>query len=559
MAGGLGLLESIGVMIVTACAIVLLARRANIPSIVLYILAGLLLGPILGIFDLGAAEANGVNGEDHDPVSVIAEVGIALLLFLVGLELSLERIRDVGKVALYAGAGHFLLITVAGFLLAMALGFTVIESTFLGIAFSCSSTVLVVKLLDQKKEIQRLYSRIALAISLVQDLVVILALTFLAGLGVGANGTDLDAMGWGLAQAFIGMGVLLGIALLASRYLFPRPFRWASRSPEILFVWSLSLCFVFVLAAMALNLSPAIGAFLAGLSLAQLDCAPDLRRRVHPLMNFFIVVFFVTLGAQMELEAARVYWASALVLMLFVLIVKPLVLTLFILAGGYARRVSVLAGVTVAQVSEFSFIFAAVGLATGLIDQAILSLIGVVGLVTIAICSYTITYNHWLYDLAQRLGVLRLLPGRYDEQMEEVVRPALAGHIVVIGMNALGRRLVRLLAESGEEVLAIDTDIHKLEGLPAKRLVGNIDYLSLVEEAGLEHAKLVVSTLQIEDTNNLLAYRCKQMGVPVAVHAFDRSVVPDLRRLAVDFHIDSRAAGFRRLTQLLQEEGFVAP
>ena len=558
MAGGLGLLESIGVMIVTACAIVLLARRANIPSIVLYILAGLLLGPVLGIFDLGAAEADAVNGEDHDPVGVIAEIGIALLLFLVGLELSLERIRDVGKVALYAGVGQVVFTAAGGFLLCLLLQFTIMESIFLATALTFSSTVVVVKLLDQKKEIHSLYGRIAVGIFLVQDLVVVIALTFLAGLGEGEE-RNLLAMSWGLGKAFLGMGLLLTFALVASKYLLPRPFRWAARSPETLFIWSLCLCFLFVLTALGMDLSPEIGAFLAGLSLAQLDCAHDLRRRVHPLMNFFIAVFFVSLGAQMELDAARDYWRSGIVLSLFVLIGNPFIFMWIISASGYGERTSFLTSVTVAQISEFSFIFAAVGLATGLIDQGILSLVAVVGFVTIAASSYMILYNYQLYDWLRRVGLLRMFRAKQEEQEGDNAAPPLSGHVVVIGMNALGRRLVQTLSESGEKVLAIDTDIHKLEGLPAKRLVGNVDYLSLVEEAGMEHAKLVVSTLQIEDTNNLLAYRCKQMGVPVAVHAFDRSVVPDLRRLAVDYHIDSRAAGFRHLTQLLQEEGFVAP
>ncbi len=555
MAGGLGLLESIGVMIVTACAIVLLARRAAIPSIVLYILAGLLLGPILGVFHFELADSG--PDEDHDPVSVIAEIGIALLLFLVGLELSLDRIRDVGKVAVYAGTGQVVFTAAGGFLLSMLLQFTVMESIFLATALTFSSTVVVVKLLDQKKEIHSLYGRIAVGIFLVQDLVVIVVLTFLAGLGDGEE-RNLLTMSAGVAQAFLGMGLLLAVALVASRYLLPRPFRWAARSPETLFIWSLCLCFLFVLLAVGMSLSPEIGAFLAGLSLAQLDCASDLRRRVHPLMNFFIAVFFVSLGAQMELEAARDYWRSGLVLSLFVLLGNPFIFMWIITASGYSEKTSFLTSVTVAQISEFSFIFAAVGLSTGLIDEGILSLIAVVGLVTIAASSYMIIYNYQLYDWCRRMGLLRMFRAKADLEEDGKGAPPLRDHVAIIGMNALGRRLAGMLSEMGEQVLAIDTDIHKLEGLPAKRLVGNVDYLSVVEEAGLEHAKLVISTLQIEDTNNLLAYRCKQMGVPVAIHAFDRSVLPDLRRLSVDFHIDSRSAGFRRLTQLLQEEGFVS-
>jgi Kef-type K+ transport system membrane component KefB len=540
----LPIIRDLGLIVVVGAVCLIVGRRLRTPSIVSYIVAGLLLGPGTGL--IAASEA----------VDLIAEVGIALLLFLVGLELSLARIRDVGKVAVVAGLGQVVFTAAGGLVLAMLLGFGWLESIFIATALTFSSTVVVVKLLDQKGELNALYGRIAVGIFLVQDLVVIVILTFLAGLGE-AEQLQAGSMARSLAVAFVGMGALLGVALLSSRYVLPRMFGWVAGAPEALFIWSLCWCFLFVLAAEAMNLSPEIGAFLAGVSLAQLPYTHELQRRVHPLMNFFIAVFFVSLGVQMQLGAALEHLFSASTLSLFVLIGNPLIFMLIITRLGYGERPAFLTSVTVAQISEFSFIFAGVGLAAGLIAPEILSLITVVGLITIGVSSYMILYNHELYDWTRRAGLLRPFraPARTAAEDEPGETELLRGHVIVVGMNQMGRRIAESLTARGETVLAVDTDPRKLRGLPSRTLLGNVEYPSVLEEAGLEDAKLLVSALQIEATNNLLAYRTRDAGVPAAIHAFDQSVVPTLERLGTEHLIRSKNLGVRRIAEQLREMG----
>jgi len=537
------ILRDLGVILVGATVFVLLARPLRIPSIVAYMLAGLFLGPVIGLVEVSEA------------VELVSELGIVLLLFLVGLELSFAKIKDVGKVAVWAGLGQVVFTAAGGLAIAWLLGFDWIQSLFIATALTFSSTVVVVKLLDQKKELDSLYGRIAVGIFLVQDLVVVVVLTFLAGLGRegGGAGLELGPVLQGLGAAFGGMGILLVLALVASRWLLPRGFEWVARSPEALLVWSLAWCFVFVVTAHALGLSVEIGAFLAGISLAQLPYSHETRRRVHPLMNFFIAVFFVTLGVQMELGAAVEQAPAALVLSLFVLLGNPFIFMVIITRLRFDERTAFLTSVTVAQISEFSFIFAALGVSTGLIGGEILSLVALVGLVTIAVSAYMILFNHQLYALLDRWRVLRVFRARRDENPEEPeVRQ---GHVVVVGMNSLGRRIVEALHEAGEETLAIDIDPVKLKGLPGEGMMGNTDYLSVLEEAGLGRAKLLVSALQIQDANNLLAYRCRILGVPCSIHAFDRSVVPELRTLEATHLIASKAMGTRRIMEVLHDEG----
>lgn len=517
----LTLLLNLGFIVMTAAVFAFIGKWIRMPSIVAYILAGVTLGPVFGVVDLSHS------------LHLISEVGIALLLFLVGLELSFAKIRDVGKVAVIAGIGQVVFTALGGLVLCLVLGFDFLSALFLAVALTFSSTVVVVKLLDQKGELGRLYGRIAVGIFLVQDLVVIAVLTLLTGLQVGGS-FEVGAILIGLAKATGGMLLLLAVTLLASRYLLPKPFAWAARSQDTSFIWALFWCFLVTAMAGAMGLSVEVGAFLAGIALAQLPYNDDLHRRLHPLMNFFVAIFFVTLGIQMNLGAAQEYWFSALMLSLFVIFGNPLIFMIIITRMGYSEVTAFRTSVTVAQISEFSFVFAAMGLAAGLIGEGVLSIVAVVGILTIATSSYMIIYAEPLYRFCRKIGLLRLFFGKQEVETEEATERT--GHVIVVGMNALGREIVKRLDERGERVLAIDTDPNKLEGLGgADTLIGNVEYASVVEEIGLRRARLVVSALQIEDTNHFLAYRCRSADVPCAIHAFDVSVVEDLLDLDTDY------------------------
>ncbi|MEI6280231.1 MAG: cation:proton antiporter, partial [Verrucomicrobiae bacterium] len=249
-------------MILGAAVLGVLARMIRLPSIVGYLVAGLLLGPVTGVIILTPA------------IDEISDMGIVLLLFLVGLELSIAKIRDVGKVAVAGGLAQVVLTGAGGYAICHGMGFGAVESLFLAFALTISSTVVVVKVLTDKDELDSLHGRIAIGIFLIQDLVVIVVLTFLSGLSPG-QGLDAGAVAVNLLKALGGMAVLLGGVLAASRYALPRPFAWASGSQATLFIWSLGWCFLVVAAARFGNLSVELGAFFAGLSLAQLPYTHD--------------------------------------------------------------------------------------------------------------------------------------------------------------------------------------------------------------------------------------------------------------------------------------------
>lgn len=534
------IVRDLGVIVVAAMLFVALGRVTRVPSIVAYILAGLTLGPGLGL-----VEAN-------ESLQTIADVGIALLLFLVGLELSFDKVRDVGRVAVVTGLIQVVLTSALGYGAAKLLGHSNNEALFLGAAVTFSSTVVVVKLLAEIGDFHATYGRLAVGVLLVQDLAVVVGLTFVAGLegGAGANGSAVQKLG----AAFVGMGVLLAATLLVSRRLLPRAFWWISRSQEALFIWSLAWCFLLILAAEALHLSLEIGAFLAGVSLAQLPLSHELRRRVHPLMNFFIAIFFVTLGIQMQLGEALRLWPTTLALSLLVLAAKPLVIGWLLARQGYGERTALLAGTALGQISEFSFILGTLGLAAGLLNPSALSIVAAVGLITMGVSAYTIVQGERVHALARRTGVTAILRARAEASESDAEEP-LQDHVIVVGMNALGHRIVRELQARGEHTLAIDMDPTKLEGVQGRTLLGNVDYLSVLDEAGLQRAKLLASALQIEDTNRLLAFRCAEQGVLSSIHAFDQSLVSELQQLGATHVMESRSVGLERVLDALHDAG----
>ena len=512
----LTLLLNLGFIVITAAGFAFLGKLVKMPSIVAYIIAGIVLGPGLGIVQL-----------DHS-LELISELGIALLLFLVGLELSLQKIKDLGRVAIILGGLQVPMTAAGAYVISTLMGFSVVECVFLAATVTFSSTVVVIKLLDQKGATSRLFGRIAISLFLAQDIVVIIGLTILSGLGSGGDEPfEMVTLTKSLGIAFAGMVILLLVSLFASRCVLPKPFAWASRSPDTVFIWALCWCFLVVLLAHQFHLSVEIGAFLAGIAIAQLPIHEDLHRRLHPLMTFFVAVFLVTLGIQMDISVLGEVWKYALGLSVFVIIAKPLIVFIILSRLRYSEYTAFQAATASGQVSEFAFILLGLGAGAGLIEGRVVSLGGMVGILTIAISSYLILYSDPLYGAFQKLGILKFFKAKQEPDTEE--QHSYEGHVIVVGMNALGREVVKQLSGRGETVLAIDTDPRKLEGLNcAETLIGSVEYESAVEEIGLGRARLVISALQIEDTNHLLAYRCRSAGVPCAIHAFDISVVEDL-------------------------------
>jgi Kef-type K+ transport system membrane component KefB len=538
------LLLDLGYMMSAATALLVVARRLHLPSLLAYIVAGVVLGPLLGLL---------VGSES---LELFAHIGVALLLFVVGLELGFDKIRAVGPVAVGAGVIQVALTGLLGTGLGILFGLEPFQAGILGAAVAISSTVVVVKLLERAGSLDRREGRLAIGILLIQDIVVAILLTLLGAAG-GEGGAEVDILA-GILSAFRGVGVLVVAGWLGARLLLPRLLAFMGRSPEGLLVVALAWAFAFILGAEALHVSIELGALVAGVSMAQCPQNHELRRRIHPLVDLFLALFFVKLGAGLDPSALGRNFGLLGALVVFVVVVKPLLIAVILSALGQPRRESLLAGITLGQVSEFSLILATVAVGAGLLDPEILSVLGLLALASIAASSLLMPAAPGLLDrleahpLTSRL--VGLLPAR---TLVSVPPPVRAGHVVVVGMNALGRELVQGFVDQGHRVLAIDTDRDKLEGLSCETLHGSTDEPEILREADLHRARLAVSALQIEDSNLLLTHRCVALGVPVSVHAFDPSLVDEFLRMGADHVMVPKLDGIQVMETTLYERGLL--
>lgn len=526
-------------------------RRIGLPPLLAYLGSGLLLGPGLGWV------------EPSHAVELIGELGIALLLFVVGLELSLERLRDAGGVALRAGTIQVGVTAALGWALGWALGFPPGEQVVLALALAFSSTVVAVRLLGGEGALGRRFGRVAVGVLLVQDLVVVLVLTILAGVAGGeavagtpgdaaaALAVDPVALATGVGRALLGTALLVAVALIASRTLLPRLFTWGQDSLEILFVWSLAWCFSAILAAEALGLSVELGAFLAGVSLAQLPHGAELERRTAPLAAVFLAVFFVTLGLRMEPAAALARPGALVALVLFATILK---FGLFARLFRSLGEVSAVRGaLSLSQISEFSLILAALAASVGLAGETLVSLLGVTALVSMSLSAVVFPRGERIAAALTRLGASRLFG--LAEEPEDPPEHDGPPPVIVVGMNALGRRLIRELNGAGVATVAVDIDANKLAGLPGRRLIGDAAHPEVLEEAEAHRARLLVSALHIQEANLLLVEQARELEVPVSVNAFTAEMAEELEGLGCAHLMISKEEGSRRFAAALSEVG----
>ncbi len=524
-------------MVLCASLLLLVGERLRIPTIVLYIFSGLLLGP-----------ASGLISVSHN-IELISEVGILLLLFLVGLELSFEKIKDLGFTVLLAALSQMLLTTLAAAGACKLFGLPNTTSLFIGIAVMFSSTVVVVKQLEQAGDTKEAYGRLSIGILLVQDLMVILLLTVVSAFS-GKETLDLMEVAKGLGTALMGMMLVLALALAAAKFVLPKLFEWTSSSPETAFLWSLAWCFCLVAVSEFLHLSLEIGAFLAGMALAQLPYAHHFRRRIHPLTNFFVAIFFITLGVQMRLDEAREFGALPFVLVALIMIVKFCIFAVLLPLLGQSKRAAVLTGVSLSQISEFSLIFAALGLSSGLVDSSVLALLSLVALITMSLSSFLFLGRGRLLDYLTKREWLDGWKAKTQPPRE-----ALKNHVVVVGINPLSLGIINRLREHEFTVVVLERDARKLRELSVGTVLGDAEDLESLEEADFRNALAVVTTLHIESINELIAYRCKEAGVLCAVHAFDSSVISSLEKLQVDYMIRSRLLSTLAIKEELHHSG----
>jgi Kef-type K+ transport system membrane component KefB len=501
-----------------------IAVRLRQPLLVAYIVVGIVVGP--AVFGWVSA---------HDQIDLLAQIGITVLLFVVGLKLDLKHIRHIGPVALATGLGQLSFTIVFGFFIILALGKGWLEALYVAVALTFSSTIIIVKLLSDKRELDSLHGRIAVGFLIVQDLAVVIAMMVMGGLG----GMGEEEVG-GIALALSLLARLGGAALLLyglMRYVLPRIVDTLARSQELLLIFAIAWGTALAALGEFAGFSKEAGAFIAGFSLASTAYREAISARLTSIRDFLLLFFFIDLGAKLDFSTLGDEIGSSIVLSLFVLIGNPLIVMAIMGYMGYRKRTGFLAGLTVAQISEFSIIFVAMGISLGHVGDSALGLTTLVGLITIALSSYMILYSHRLYAwLAPSLGLFERRHPFRELAVEHTQRDGVRPDVAIFGLGRYGSRLAHSLLKQNIHVLGVDFDpevvrAQQNQGLDAR--FGDGEAPDYVESLPLAGVPWVVSTLPDRASNLALlnALAEHHYGGQIAIVARDEADAASLRSL----------------------------
>ncbi|MDG5762105.1 cation:proton antiporter [Natronococcus sp. A-GB1] len=495
-----GLAGDVAIILVAAALVGVLAVRLGQPTIIGYILTGVVIGPV----GLGLVEPSIIT-------DTMAELGLAFLLFLLGIKMRIDEIRHLIAPIVKISIPQMVAVGSVGFGLAVVLPFSFEEAVIIGLAVVYSSTAVVIKMLNDKGEATSLHGKIDVGVLLAQDIVVVIILAVLAA-GRPEGVADV-AMTLGIVMVLVTITTVA--AITASRYVLPSLFGRIAGDTRLLFLVAISWLFLFVLVSDQINLllspigvdaylSIEMGAFLAGLAIAQLPYSKDLQGRVNPLTDLFVMVFFVSVALDFEASDLLAYWQEAVVVAVGLMIVKFVVFFLLLNWQQFDLETTFLGSIGMIQVSEFGIVVAvaAVESEPPFIGQAELGFITLVALMTMSVSVYFIQYNRQLFE--------RVEPYLSRWEQSDPVQPAdteYRNHVVVIGYDEIARRALRILEDQYDQIVVLDRNVEHVEAVENAgydSLFGDVQYEKIRKDAAVKYADFVLSSSDQMEINEIL-------------------------------------------------------
>lgn len=541
----------IATLLVLAALLGFVGMLLRQPLIVSFIAVGLIAGP--SALDIVQSE---------EQIELLSELGIAVLLFLVGIKLDVKLIQSIGGISLLTGLGQVAFTSIIGYFIGLAVGLDHTVSIYVAVALTFSSTIIIVKLLSDKREIDSLHGQIALGFLIVQDLVVVLAMIVLAAIGIGSAKGDTGSVSmWQVGIS--GIGLLLFVIVFV-RYIANPLTEQLAKTPELLVIYAIAQAALFAAIGDLIGLGMEVGGLLAGVALASTRYRESISARLAPLRDFLLLFFFIALGSTLDLSLLDAHIPAAILFSLFVLLGNPLIVLIIMGAMGYRKRTGFLAGLTVAQISEFSLIFIAMGVSLGHVQQDVLGLVTLVGIVTIAASTYMITYSHNLYALLEPLLGIFERAGTPREQSTE--QPSIGHHqVVIFGLGRLGTAIAGRLKENGIKVLGLDFNpsaIKYWNSLGLDTAYGDVKDAEFMGELPLRNAECIIVTIphhhtgvSSEDTIKTIIQLTRSAGFTGNLAAVSHSSkeTEELKLLGINLVLEPFQDAADRATELLLE------
>lgn len=525
------------VFIIVACSSMLF-HRLRLPLIIAYIVTGVIAGH--GLFALT---------KSSDVFSVMSEIGVAFLLFTVGLGLNWRNVKDVGGVSFATGVGQVVFTSVIGFGIALLLGFTPIVSVYLAVAFTFASTIIVVKFLTDKEDTDALYGRISIGFLLVQDF---LAMIILLGLNAMKSGIPLDQV---FASSLLKAVIIVPCLWIVSTKILPPILTYVAKAQELLFVFAIGWCFLVANTLAYFGFGIEIGALIAGITLSGSFYHREITARVRPLRDFFLIIFFIVLGTHLSFAGISTMILPIICFTLFILIGNPLIVLVIMRTLGYHPRTGFLAGTTVAQISEFSFIIVAFGISSGQLSNDILGLVTTVGLLTIAGSSFLIEHNERIYDALHPF--FRLFEPKHilDSELRKTHESV---QILLLGFHRTGSVLLKAIQKMRKSYTVVDFDpqvMHELAECGVPSLYGDVGDENFLEEIRADKSKLILSTIpDVAVSSTLLVYlRSKRFAGSVVVSVHTHEEAERCYELGATYVIVPSVLSGKKVAELLKE------
>jgi Kef-type K+ transport system membrane component KefB len=502
----------ITILICLATVLALFCRLLKQPPILAYILTGILIGPF------GQLQFPSINS-----LSVFSELGITLLLFLLGLEFKLKGIKSVGYAAFIIGLAQIVFTSTLGFFLAIALKFSELSAFYIGITLAFSSTIIIIKLLSDKKDLGSLSGKISSGILIFHNIAAIFILMFLSIPKETGSLFLHDAL-----SVLIKGAVLILLIVFLNRKILPKFIHSISGSEEILFLfilgWVFGMCAL--VSSSPIGFPIEIGGFLAGIALADSIDNFQIVLRVKTLRDFFIIIFFVSLGMNMQFQGLSKLLMPIILFSIFIIFVKPLITMIIMGVMGYRKRISFLVGLNMSQISEFSFIILFLGSKAGHLPDSVSSLMTFLGITTFILSTYTISGGNTLYKLlTPYVGIFERKENKEkNNNLSDVDISSLNNHIILVGSHRIGKSFLKTLGAGKHKVVVIDFDPDIISDLNKEKILnvfGDIADPDIVQKAGIEKADLIISTVPDIEDNLLLLQDLKNESKKVIVVAQD--------------------------------------
>ena len=547
------------ILLIAATILGFLAKKTKQPTIVAYIVTGLIVGPIgYTLLTHGALPWNlsafmdGPLVQEDQLIGIISELGLGFLLFLLGMEMSFDKVKEIIRPVGAIAVGQAVLQAIASTIVALILGFSLFTSLMIALATTFGATPIIVKVLGDKDDLEELYGRVDVGVLIFQDLYLVVALAILT---VGSMG-DFTEIITQISRIFLMMFLIAVAAYLTSKYILPSLLKASAENKTTLITVGLAWAFLFIFASETFDVSVEIGAFLAGLSLAQSPYSTELKERMEPVTNFFIVVFFASIGLTIEMSSLLIYWKEAVIASFLLLGINFCIVFGLYLSQNFDLETSFLGTISMLQVSEFSLVLGALAVQQGFVEPGILGFLSLMAIITMPTSTYYVMYNRQIFE--------KVKPYLKRFEPEDPIRTKdikHRDHAVIVGYDESTRKLVPLLEEIYKDVLIVEKDPKVVEELQKtdqdykntdishELIYGDLIHEEIRNQSSLDSASIMISMSPDLELNKMILDELNCLTI-VKAKSFEEAV--DLYELGADYVIVKEYLAGEKIEELLE-------